>query len=151
MVESAGIIISHPFIRRLDRRFKMSLGFENKRSASTLLGFPFSFSRGEVDGKAEASALYLVGEWMQRGERSVLAARVTYNHGVGAFGASKSDTAPDSRFDMFVGQLEYIRNMGWRESRGPARCRSAGPGRARQRRHRVIRVPVPAVRGRNGP
>ena len=117
VVESAGIIISHPFIRRLDRRFKMSLGFENKRSASTLLGFPFSFSPGEVDGKAEASALYLVGEWMQRGERSVLAARVTYNHGVGAFGASKSDTAPDSRFDMFVGQFEYIRDMGWRESR----------------------------------
>jgi len=116
-VESAGIVISHPFIRRLDRRFKLSLGFENKRSESTLLGFPFSFSAGEVDGKAEASALYLAGEWMQRRERSVFAARVTYNHGVGAFGASKSDIAPDSRFDMFVGQLEYIRNMGWRESR----------------------------------
>lgn len=116
-VESLGIVISHPFIRRLDRRFKVSLGFENKRSESTLLGFPFSFSAGEVDGKAEASALYLAGEWMQRRERSVFAARVTYNHGVGAFGASKSDIAPDSRFDMFVGQLEYIRNMGWRESR----------------------------------
>ena len=117
VVESAGIVISHPFIRRLDRRFKISLGFENRQSESTLLGFPFSFSAGEVDGRAEASALYLAGEWMQRRERSVFAARVTYNHGVGAFGASKSDIAPDSRFDMFVGQLEYIRNMGWRESR----------------------------------
>jgi len=116
-VVSAGIVTSYRFIRRLDRRFKLSLGFENKRSESTLLGFPFSFSAGEVDGKAEASAVYLAGEWMQRWERSVFAARVTYNHGVGAFGASKSDIAPDSRFDMFVGQLEYIRNMGWRESR----------------------------------
>ena len=117
VVESAGIVISHPFIRRLDRRFKVSLGFENRRSESTLLGFPFSFSRGEVDGKADASALYLAGEWMQRREHSVIAARGTYTHGVGAFGASASDTEPDSHFDMFMGQLEYIRNMGWRESR----------------------------------
>ena len=117
VVESAGFVISHPFIRRLDRRFKLSLGFENRRSESTLLGFPFSFSAGEVDGKAEASAISLAGEWMQRRDRSVFAARATYNHGVGAFGASQSDTEPDSNFDMFVGQLEYIRNLGWRESR----------------------------------
>jgi len=95
----------------------LSLGFENRRSESTLLGFPFSFSAGEVDGKAEASAISLAGEWMQRRERSVFAARATYNHGVGAFGASKSDTEPDSNFDMFVGQVEYIRNVGWRDSR----------------------------------
>ena len=120
-VESAGVIISHPFIWRLDRRFKMSLGFEHRRSESTLLGFPFSFSPGEVDGKAEASALYLAGEWMRRADRSVFAVRGTWNHGVGAFGASKSDIAPDSHFDMVVGQLEYIRNMGWRESRLVAR------------------------------
>lgn len=116
-VESAGIVISHPFIRRLDRRFKMSLGFENKRSESTLLGIPFSFSPGDIDGKAEASALYLAGEWMRRAEHSVFAARATFKHGVGAFGASSSSTAPDSHFDLFVGQLEYIRNISWRESR----------------------------------
>jgi hemolysin activation/secretion protein len=54
---------------------------------------------------------------MQRRERSVFAVRATYNHGVGAFGASASKSAPDSHFDMFVGQLEYIRNTGWREGR----------------------------------
>jgi hemolysin activation/secretion protein len=48
VIESAGIVISHPFIRRLDRRFKMSLGFESRSSESTLLGLPFSFSAGEV-------------------------------------------------------------------------------------------------------
>lgn len=116
-VRSAGIVVSHPFIWRLDRRFTVSLGFENKRSVSTLLGFPFSFSAGDVNGISEGSALYLAGDWMQRAERSVFAARVTYNHGVGAFGASSSDIAPDSHFDTFVGQLEYVRNMGWRDSR----------------------------------
>ena len=117
VVESTGIVISHPFIRRLDRRFKMSLGFENKHSASTLLNFPFSFSPGEVDGKAEGSMLYLAGEWMQRWDRSVFAVRGTYNHGITALSASKSETEPDSRFEMFVGQLEYVRNMDWRDSR----------------------------------
>ena len=116
VVESAGIVISHPFIHRLDRRFKLSLGFEHKSSESTLLGYPFSFSPGEVDGKADGSALYLGGEWMQRRERSVFAARGTLWHGVGAFSASDNETGPDSDFDMFLGQLEYIRKMGWRES-----------------------------------
>jgi hemolysin activation/secretion protein len=54
---------------------------------------------------------------MQRWDSSVFAARGTYNYGITAFGASKSDTEPDSNFEMFLGQFEYIRNMGWRESR----------------------------------
>ena len=117
VVEAAGIVISHPFIHRLDRRFKLSLGFEHKSSESTLLGYPFSFSPGEVDGKADGSALYLGGEWMQRRARRIFAARGTFWHGVGALGASDNETGPDSHFDLFLGQLEYVRNMTWRESR----------------------------------
>jgi len=116
-VESAGIVISHPFVRRLDRRFKVSLGLENKHSESTLLGFPFSFSPGEIDGRAEASSLYLAGDWMQRQGRSVFAARLTYNHGIDAFGATDGDGASGTDFDMLVGQLEYVRDTAWRESR----------------------------------
>ena len=116
VVESGGLVVSHPFIRRFDKRLELSLGFENRRSVSTLLGFPFSFSPGDVDGVAEGSSYYLAGEWMQRWDRSVFALRGTLNHGVDALGASISDTAPDSHFSMFTGQLEYLRNMGWRES-----------------------------------
>ena len=99
----------------------MSLGFEHKRSESTLLEMPFSFSPGDVDGKAEGSALYLGGEWTQRLNQSVLAARGTFYHGVGAFGASSNDSLPDSHFDLFLGQFEYVRDTNWRAGRFIAR------------------------------
>ena len=61
-VESWGITYSRPFIRELNRRVTGQVGFENKHSRSTLLGFPFSFSAGEENGVAEGSSIFVTAE-----------------------------------------------------------------------------------------
>lgn len=121
-VEALGLTLSHPFIRRLDRRLTGRLGIENKNSESTLLSLPFSFSPGEIDGKAEGASVFATVDWMQRGESSVFAARGTINVGINAFDSTDNDGAlPDSTFTQFIGQLQYVRNLAWRDSRLIAR------------------------------
>lgn len=121
-VESFGAVISHPFIRRPGVRLTATLGVENKRSESTLLGLPFSFSAGENDGVAEGTTAYLGAEWMRRFGSSALAIRGTLNVGLDALGSTiNPDGVPDSRFTTFLGQLHYVHTLPWRNSRIVAR------------------------------
>lgn len=121
-VEAWGVTITQPIIRRLDRRLTMQIGLENKHSKSTLLGLPFSFSAGDIDGKAEGTSVFVTAEWTQRGASSVFAARGTLNVGINGLGATENGgTLPDSTFTQFIGQLQYIKDFGWRDSRLIAR------------------------------
>lgn len=116
-LESWSLSASHPFIREADRTLLGIVGFEHKRSSSTLLGQPFSFSPGDVDGKARGSAVTLGAEWTRRGGRSAWAVRGLFQLGVDALDATLNDTGPDGEFAAFSGQAQYVRGLGWRAGR----------------------------------
>ncbi len=93
-----------------------SLGFEREKSKSELDGIPFSFSPGEVDGKATASVIRGATEWVRTGSQQAFALRGTVRVGVDVAGATINDQGPDSEFVSFLAQAQYVRRFRWRDS-----------------------------------
>ena len=116
-LESWGLTVTHPFIRLPDRSLLGIVGFEHKRSESTLLGTPFSFSPGDVEGRARGSAVSLGAEWTRRGDGHAWALRGVFQIGVDALDATIHEVGPDSKFTAFLGQAQWVRSLAWRSSR----------------------------------
>lgn len=116
-LESWGVTALVPFARNASRSLTAIFGFEHRRSASTLLGLPFSFSPGDIDGRARGSATVLGVEWTSRNARQAFALRGQFEIGDDAFDASIDRGGTDSRFTLFRTQLQYLRNIAWRDSR----------------------------------
>jgi len=87
------------------------LGFEHRRSESTLLGMPFSFSPGDVDGRARASAFVTGLEWTLRQPTRAWAGRALFHVGVDALDATVDTGTADSKFATFSGQFEFVQNL----------------------------------------
>ncbi len=103
--------ISHPLIQDLNRQFLLSGGLEVEETATTLGGEPFSFSPWAVDGQAKVALLYFGQDWIVRDPRQVLALRSTFKLGIDAFGATRNDQGPDSRFFSWLGQAQWARRF----------------------------------------
>ncbi|WP_293336642.1 ShlB/FhaC/HecB family hemolysin secretion/activation protein [Microcoleus sp. CAWBG58] len=78
------------------------------------VGRPLTFAEllspgADARGKTRVSALRLLEDFTQRGERDVLVARSHFNLGVSAFGATASNSEPDGQFLTWRGQLQYVR------------------------------------------
>ena len=116
-IETFNVTASRPFVDTGERVLRGLVSFEHKRSESTLLGVPFSFSAGEVGGKARGSALGIGVEWTERRGTHALVARATAEIGIDALDATAHTDAPDSDFTALIGQLEYARRIAWRDSR----------------------------------
>ncbi len=91
--------------------------FEHKRSESTLLGSPFSFSPGDVDGKAVGSSVALGTEWSRNFGTRSLVARGTLQFGVDVLNPTHNDVGPDGDFTLFFGQVQLVQSLRWRASR----------------------------------
>ena len=80
----------------------------HRRTETELLGVPFSFSPGSVDGVAEYTALRLTQDFVERGTRHVLA--VSFTETIGLEGTRP--TAPSSlrvsrNFTAILGQVSF--------------------------------------------
>ena len=107
---NSGVLsISHPLILSLDRQFLLSGGLEVEETKTTLGGEPFSFSPWAVDGRAKVALLYFGQDWIMRDPRQVLALRSTFKLGIDAFGSTRYDPGPDSRFFSWLGQAQWAR------------------------------------------
>ncbi len=95
-------------------RWAVGARLDRRRQQSWLLGEPFPFGAGdEEDGSITLSALRLWGEWTWRNTDRQLASRLTLNHGLGAWGATRwRDDRPDSDFDSLQWQLLFQQTIG---------------------------------------
>lgn len=109
--QSAGLVLRHPFIHTPSREFAVSLGVDRKSSESFLLGVPFSFSPGAVNGKITATTAHFVQEYVERSQAQVLSFRSSINVGVKALGATDNGTSRDSSYVGWVGQAQYVRRL----------------------------------------
>ena len=116
-IETFNVTASRPFLDTGDRLLRGFIGFEHMRSESTLLDTPFSFSAGDIDGKARGSTLGFGVEWSRRNGPHALVARGTAKVGVDALDPTEHENAPDADFEALIGQLQYLRGMAWRNSR----------------------------------
>lgn len=83
-----------------------------RHQKSFLLGEPFSFAPGSVDGVAEYTALRLTGDYLMRNVDQVLALSLTATMGLGG---TQSDVAsipnPDDHFKALLVQANYARRL----------------------------------------
>ena len=83
-----------------------------RTSKAFLLGEPFSFAPGAVDGRSEYTAVRVVGDYLVRNVDQVIAVSVT-----GALGldGTRSDIAgaqsPDRHFQAVLAQVNYARRL----------------------------------------
>ncbi len=111
--ENYQITLSHPLWRTPESHLIGSLTLEKRRSESTLLGIPFSFSPGTRNGKSAVSVVRLSQEWIDRAPDQVIAVRSTFNVGVDALGATINEgNQPDGRFFSWLGQFQWVRRLG---------------------------------------
>ena len=114
--ETAGISLSRPFRSDSGRILTATLGLESRRLANTLLGIPFSFTPGEIDGVSKASVAYLSGEWLWQARNRVIGVFASARIGVDLFDPTIQSSAPDSRFTAWRAQFQYARTLDWRDS-----------------------------------
>ena len=102
---------SYPFVKDYAGTLTGTLGFEHKHSESTLLDLPFSFSPGDIDGRAQGSAIAAGMEWARRQPTRTWAARGTLQIGVDALDATVSPTGPDTEFATLLGQFQLLQSF----------------------------------------
>lgn len=123
-IETWGLRFTRPVLRGKNQEVTLGLGFENLSADSTLLGEPFSFSPGELDGSSEVSLVRASLEWVWGGERDAFSLYTAFNTGVDWLNPSDArdlpglspslvSGIPDSDFTSLVAQLNYVRQLPW--------------------------------------
>lgn len=88
------------------------IGLVARRQESFLLGQPFSFAPGSVDGRAEYGAVRLIGDYVMRNVDQVFAGSITLSAGLGGTRANIPGVpTPDQRFLALLVQLNYARRL----------------------------------------
>ena len=84
----------------------------HRRSRSFLLGDPFSFSPGSVNGRTEYTAVRLTGDYLQRSVREVFAVSITGTLGLDGTRANQPGVfTPKRNFKSLLVQLNYARRL----------------------------------------
>jgi hemolysin activation/secretion protein len=107
--DRARVSVSRLIGNGIDRFGQFALYLDREASETTLLGVPFSFAPGVIDGKAEVSALRLLGEWGWRNPSDAFVARAILTVGLDAFGSTINQDLPDSRFTALFAQAQFVR------------------------------------------
>lgn len=110
--DTFGITVSHPVYRTSGTALTLSLTAELRQNRTSLLGSDFSFSEGPVNGKSNVTVLRFSQEWVDRSRVQVIAARSIFSLGIDAFGATTHADAADGRFLTWLGQFQWIRQLG---------------------------------------
>lgn len=112
---SAEIGVGQTVTDTLARRIDLGLVYARRRSANTLLGLPFSFTPGEVEGVSEVRAWRFSQEWTERWETQAVALRsvlsVGRNNANPAANPSVDPAAiPARRYLVWTGQTQFVRS-----------------------------------------
>jgi hemolysin activation/secretion protein len=113
--EGSEVGAGHRLVDTLARRVDLALAYARRRSVSTLLGLPFSFTPGEVDGVSEVRAWRFSQEWTERWEAQALALRSVFSVGrtnadPGSVPGLDPAVVPTRRYRVWAGQVQYVRS-----------------------------------------
>lgn len=102
----------HPAYRTLNRTLLLGAGIERRKSKTSLLDQPFSFSPGAENGVTQLWVLRASQEWRDQSRVSVLAARSTFSLGMDIFDATVNGEDGDGEFFSWLGQLQMAHRLG---------------------------------------
>ena len=92
----------------------LTLGFRigHRETETFLLGQPFSFSPGSVDGRSRLTVLRLTGDFVERGISKVTALSFTLTQGLAGTRSTLPGVAsPDPGFRSYLVQLSHARRL----------------------------------------
>jgi hemolysin activation/secretion protein len=106
-----GVAVSVPLYRTATRALTLTADLERRSNDTFLLGEPFSFAPGFVNGHARASIARLSLDWTDRRADQVVALRSTVSHGLGILGATNPGQPPNADFTAWLGQAQYVHSL----------------------------------------
>ncbi len=110
--QRAEIALTHPLWRNLQSSLEMGLRLSWAENKTTLLGLPFDFSPGSVEGESRVSAVRLFANYARSQENQALALYSQFSLGVDTLDATiHTDDWPDSDFFSWLGQAQYVRRL----------------------------------------
>lgn len=100
--------VTHPFVRRPDREFRLGLAFDHKENESFLLGRPFAFFAGTDEGRGSLAIWRFSQEFAHRGARRVMALSSSFSQGENRSLAEDPGPGVDKRFFSWSGQGKLV-------------------------------------------
>ncbi len=114
--EKIALSLTHYLKKSYNLELYFSISGENRKSKSFLLGNPFSFSPGSVNGESEVTVLRLSQGWTKKSLEQVFAVRSSLNFGVNLFDPTmKAGTTRDSKYFSWLGQFQYVRRLNYKK------------------------------------
>ena len=112
--DTYAISLSHSLqsFKKHNQSLNLALKLEKTTSKTFLLGKPFSFSPGVINGESTVSIISFSQDWLNRSRDHSLAVRSTLNFGIDALGSTiNNDGSPDSKFFSWLGQFQYVKQF----------------------------------------
>ena len=120
--DSFSLTVRHPIARTPTRELALFASAAYRTSETSLLGDPFSFEPGVIDGKISLTVLRFGAERIVSTREDALTLRGSLNVGTDWFGSTNNgDDIVDSQFTYFLGQAAYVHRFGDSDTRLAAR------------------------------
>ena len=103
--------IRHPVYRTPATEVAFDFSFSRRHSQTFLLGQPFSFSQGAINGNTDVGVLRFAQDFTDRQIDQVVALRSTLNFGSTALGGTEFEGEPDGTYFFWLGQAQYARRF----------------------------------------
>ncbi len=105
--ESFGINLNFPIRKTLASNIDLQLTFETRKNDTSLLGLPFSFSEGAVNGESKVSPVRLALLYSATAVNQAIAARLSISRGTNAFDATENRDQADGDFTSYLAQAQF--------------------------------------------
>lgn len=103
---------TQPIINRLQRQLSLGISWSSRESNTTLLGEPFSFTPGEIDGHTKVNVWRFTQDYMQRGEQNVFVARSSFSKGTNNIEQDPTiPNVPRRNYLVWLGQYQYAQRV----------------------------------------
>jgi len=109
--EIAGIGLEVPLFRNLTSQMAIHLNFETRKNNTSLLGQPFSFSEGAVNGETRVAPVRLGASYSTQAANHSFATRATVSIGTSSFDATPDAGQANSDFTSYLIQAQYSQRM----------------------------------------
>ncbi len=101
-----------PGLWRAARSLTVGVRIGHRETETFLLGQPFSFSPGSVDGRSQLTVLRLTADFIERGIAKVTALSLTVTQGLaGTRSVIPGVASPDPNFRSYLAQLSHARRL----------------------------------------
>ncbi len=111
VTESLRVGLIFPVRRTPNSELAVEVIAEARRNLTSLLGVPFSFSEGAINGESRVAPVRVGATYVRQGLSQSIAGRLVVSRGTTAYDATEQVSGPDGEFTSVLGQLQYSRQL----------------------------------------